>query len=202
MTELILASNNAHKLREIRRILGPLRIQVAPLSDYPEIPDPPEDQDSFEGNALQKARFVAQLTGLPVVADDSGLEVDALNGAPGVRSKRFTPEALAETNNTRLLKELTGSQDRRARFVCALALVDGTRESVVRGTVEGTIATTLQGVGGFGYDPLFLPDATPGRSMAELTPREKDAISHRGHAFRQLPGLLNPRSDHSSESVD
>jgi XTP/dITP diphosphohydrolase len=190
MSELILASNNAHKLEEVRRILGPLGITVRPLREFPEIPDPPEDQDSFEGNALQKARFVARITGLAVVADDSGLEVDALGGAPGVHSKRFTPEAVAETNNARLLQELTGVADRKARFVCAIALVDGERERVTRGTVEGTIGTAHQGIGGFGYDPLFWPDEEPGRAMAELSGEEKDAISHRGRAFRQLPALL------------
>lgn len=190
MSQLILASNNAHKLEEVRRILGPLGITVRPLREFPEIPDPPEDQDSFEGNALQKARFVARITGLAVVADDSGLEVDALGGAPGVHSKRFTPEAVAETNNARLLQELTGVADRKARFVCAIALVDGERERVTRGTVEGTIGTAQQGIGGFGYDPLFWPDEEPGRAMAELSGEEKDAISHRGRAFRQLPALL------------
>lgn len=190
MSELILASNNAHKLAEIDRILGPLGIRVRPLRDFPEIPDPPEEQDSFEGNALQKARFVAQRTGLAVVADDSGLEVDALGGAPGVHSKRYTPEATADANNVRLLQELDGVQDRTARFVCALALVRGEHEQVIRGTVEGRIGRDLQGVGGFGYDPLFWPDDAPGKAMAELSPKEKDAISHRGRAFRRLPGLL------------
>ncbi len=190
MKELVLASNNAHKRAEIGRILGPLGIRVRPLSDFPEIPDPPEDQDTFEGNALQKARFVARRTGLPVVADDSGLEVDALGGAPGVYSKRFTPEARDDTNNAHLLSKLDSVHDRKARFVCALALVQGDREQVVRGTVEGQIGTALQGEGGFGYDPLFWPEEAPGRSMAELSPQEKDAISHRGRAFRQLPRLL------------
>ena len=190
MSVLVLASNNAHKLEEIGRILGPLGITVQPLREFPEIPDPPEEQDTFEGNALQKARFVAERTGLTVVADDSGLEVDALGGAPGVHSKRYTPEAIARTNNARLLRELDGVTDRRARFVCAIALVDGDRERVTRGTVEGVIGTALQGEGGFGYDPLFWPDEAPGRSMAELSGEEKDAISHRGRAFRQLPALL------------
>ncbi len=188
--DLVLASNNAHKLEEVIRILGPLGIQVRPLREFPEIPDPPEDQDTFEGNALQKARFVAERTGLAVVADDSGLEVDALDGAPGVHSKRYTPEAEAQTNNAKLLRALDGVRDRSGRFVCALALVRGAREQVTRGTVEGTIGHALQGEGGFGYDPLFWPAETPGRSMAELTADEKDAISHRGRAFRQLPGLL------------
>ena len=188
--DLVLASNNAHKREEVDRILAPLGITVRSLSEFPEIPDPPEEQDTFEGNALQKARFVADRTGLAVVADDSGLEVDALGGAPGVHSKRYTPEALAETNNAKLLQELDGVQDRSARFVCALALVVGGSEETARGTVEGSIGHALQGTGGFGYDPLFWPDETPGRSMAELEPADKDAISHRGRAFRHLPRLL------------
>ena len=187
---LVLASNNAHKVEEVGQILAPLGISVRPLRDFPDVPEPPEDQDTFEGNALQKARFVFERTGLPCVADDSGLCVDALGGAPGVHSKRFSPEAVAETNNALLLEKLQGVADRKARFVCALALVTDTGEHAVRGTVEGTIGTALTGEGGFGYDPLFWPDETPGRSMAQLSPDEKNAISHRGRAFRQLPGLL------------
>ena len=124
------------------------------------------------------------------MADDSGLEVDALGGAPGVHSKRFTPEATAASNNRALLEALQGVQDRRARFVCALALVSKLGEEVVRGTVEGEIGHAPRGEGGFGYDPLFLPDDAPGRSMAELSPQEKDNISHRGRAVAHLPNLL------------
>ncbi len=191
MTEIVLASNNAHKLVEVGRILGPLGIRVRPLREFPDIDDPPEEQDTFEGNALQKARYVFERTGLPVVADDSGIEVDALGGAPGVHSKRFTPEGRDEDNNARLLTDLTGVTDRTGRFVCALALVTSQGEATVRGTVEGRIGHGLRGEGGFGYDPLFRPDAAPGRSMAELSPEEKDAISHRGRAFRALPALLD-----------
>lgn len=185
---MVLASNNAHKLEEIGRMLPGW--DLVPLSAFPDIPDPPETADTFEGNALQKARFVFQRTGLPCIADDSGLEVDALGGAPGVHSKRFTPEAIAQTNNARLLRELQGVDERAARFVCALALVTDKGEQAWRGTVEGRIGHELRGEQGFGYDPLFLPDAAPGRSMAELQPHEKDAISHRGMALRSLPQAL------------
>ena len=191
MKTLVLASNNAHKIVEIERVLAPLGFQLRPLRDFPEIPDPPETGATFEANALQKADFVFQHTGLLTLADDSGLEVDALNGAPGVYSKRYTPEAIAETNNAKLLSELRGVENRRARFVCALALVGDGQHAVWRGCVEGAIATGLRGHEGFGYDPLFLPDERPGRTMAELSGAEKDAISHRGKALISLPTELS-----------
>ena len=186
MKTLILASNNAHKVVEVQRVLEPLGYTLKPLSAFPEIPDPPETGTTFEANALQKARFVFERTGLPTLADDSGLEVDALGGAPGVYSKRYTPEAIAKTNNAKLLRELTGIEERSGRFVCALALVTERGEEAWRGCVEGAIAHKLSGENGFGYDPLFLPDASPERSMAELSPSEKDAISHRGQALLEL----------------
>ena len=184
---IVLASNNAHKLVEIGRMV---EMELKPLREFPEIPDPPETQETFEGNALQKARFVFERTGLPCIADDSGLEVDALGGAPGVRSKRWTPEAIAETNNAKMLREMAGIDDRTARFVCALAVVTAKGERAWRGTVEGRIGHALKGSNGFGYDPVFLPDATPGRSMAQLDATEKDAISHRGNALKGLSSAL------------
>ena len=186
MKDLVLASNNAHKVVEVQRVLGPLGYRLKPLSDFPEIPDPPETGTTFESNALQKARFVFERTGLPTLADDSGLEVDALGGAPGVYSKRYTPEAIAETNNAKLLREMAGVATRSARFVCALALVTPNGEEAWRGCVEGQIGHELRGENGFGYDPLFLPAEASPRSMAELTPQEKDAISHRGRALLGL----------------
>ncbi|MCB9762352.1 MAG: RdgB/HAM1 family non-canonical purine NTP pyrophosphatase [Alphaproteobacteria bacterium] len=188
--ELVLASNNAHKLDEFGRILQPLGVRLRPLADFPELGDIPETQPTFEGNALQKARYVFDRTGLPCLADDSGLEVDALGGAPGVRSKRYTPEATAASNNRRLLRELRGVDQRAARFVCALGVVTPKGEASLRGTVEGAIGDAPRGHHGFGYDPIFLPDDAPGRTMAELSPAEKDAISHRGRAGRRLPELL------------
>ena len=190
MKTLILASNNAHKVVEVQRVLEPLGFVLKPLSEFPEIPDPPETGTTFEANALQKARFVFERTGLPTLADDSGLEVDALGGAPGVYSKRYTPEAIAETNNAKLLRELAGEDHRSGRFVCALALVTERGEEAWRGCVEGQIAHSPTGTNGFGYDPLFIPDALPDRSMAELSPEEKDAISHRGTALLGLPSKI------------
>jgi XTP/dITP diphosphohydrolase len=187
---IVLASNNAHKLEEIGRILAASGIELLPLSSFPELPEPPETAPDFEGNALQKARFVYERTGLPALADDSGLEVDALGGAPGVHSKRWTPEAIAETNMVKLRAEMAGKTQRSARFVCALGLVSDKGERAWRGTVEGRIAQDRRGEHGFGYDPMFLPDLAPGKTMAELSPSEKDAISHRGEALKALPAAL------------
>lgn len=187
---LLFATGNHHKAEEVRDILRGTGIHLATLADHPDLPEPPETGDTFESNALQKARFIAKLTGTPVLADDSGLEVDALGGAPGVHSKRFSPEATHEANNALLLHRLAGRSDRTARFRCVLALVHEAFETSIAGACEGTIAEALRGHQGFGYDPLFLPNDLPGRTMAEATMVEKNAISHRGRAFRQLPALL------------
>lgn len=187
----VLASNNAHKVEEIGRILAPQGVSLRPLREFPDLQDPPETGSTFEANALQKARFVFQATGLPCIADDSGLEVDALDGAPGVHSKRYTPQATAEANNAKLLGAMDGVSARGARFVCALAVVTSVGEEVWRGTCEGSIAKAPEGMGGFGYDPLFLPDEVPGKTMAQLAPEDKDRIGHRGHALQRLPAVLN-----------
>lgn len=192
---LLLATHNAHKVEEIRAILADAGdamagVEVVGLDAYPDIPEAPEDHDTFVDNALQKARFVFERSGVACVADDSGLEVDALGGAPGVRSKRFTPEATATSNNARLLRDLDGQEDRRARFRCVLALVTPGGEWTAAGACEGQIGTAVRGDGGFGYDPLFLPDGQGGRAMAELSAADKNVISHRGRAFAQLPALL------------
>ena len=193
---LLLATHNAHKVDEIRSILatagaGMAGIEVVGLDAFPGIPEAPEDHDTFIENALQKARFVFERAGIACVADDSGLEVDALGGAPGVKSKRYTPQATAEANNDKLLRALTGRSDRRARFRCVLALVTASGQWTAAGTCEGRIGDALRGEGGFGYDPLFWPDACPGRTMAEVALAEKNTISHRAAAFAKLPGLLN-----------
>ena len=187
---LAVASANEHKLQEIEQILGPLGFACRGLGHWPELGELAETGGTFAENALQKARALYAHSGLLSVADDSGLEVDALGGRPGVHSKRFTPEARADTNNRRLLVELAGVDDRRARFRCAVAVVGSAGEWVVEASCEGQIAKEQRGEGGFGYDPLFLPVETPGRTMAELAPHEKNHISHRGRAFRQLPGIL------------
>lgn len=187
---LLLASSNAHKVDEIRSLLHGTGLEVVSLRELDAGPDPEETGITFEDNALLKARTLHDRVGGAVLADDSGLEVDALGGAPGVWSKRFSPDATDTANNTLLLQRLDGHADRRARFRCVLALVTDTFEGTVDGACEGTIAHAPRGAQGFGYDPLFLADALPGRTLAEATPAEKNAVSHRGHAVRRLPELL------------
>jgi XTP/dITP diphosphohydrolase len=194
VTQVVLASNNAKKLAELRRILEPLvpGIEVLGLDDVASYPEPPETEATFEGNALLKARAALAATGLPALADDSGLCVDALNGMPGVLSARWSGVAKADrgdaANNALLLNQLGDVPDERrsARFVCAMALcaTDGT-ELVQLGEMPGRILRAEQGEGGFGYDPLF---AATGYdvSTAELAPVDKDAISHRGRALTAM----------------
>ncbi len=188
MIRVVLATRNAHKIEELTR--------MAPHVEWLPLPaavgDPPETGETFLANALQKARYCHERTGLPCLADDSGLEVDALAGRPGVRSKRYSPEATDTANNARLLVELAAqpAAARGARYRCVIAIVGLGPEAVFEGRCEGRIGFEPQGSGGFGYDPLFLPEATPGRAMAQLSPNEKDAISHRGAALRSaLAGL-------------
>jgi XTP/dITP diphosphohydrolase len=185
---IVIATHNPHKLDEIRALAG-ADLTVLSLLDIGFVDDPPETGDTFLANALQKARYVQARIGGIVAADDSGLEVDALGGAPGVHSKRFTPEQTAEANNQQLLSLLGARPERAARFRCALAVVGPTGEATAEGTCEGSIALEPRGVQGFGYDPLFLPLEAPGRTMAELTAAEKNAISHRGRAFAALHRL-------------
>ena len=196
--KLLIATRSDHKLREIRQILEKVpELEVLSLVDAGVEPDPAEDDlepyDTFAENALSKARHFARKTGLPTAADDSGLEVDALGGRPGVRSKRYAPEDgpgvdQDDRNNHHLLVELEGTPDaaRTARYVCVVAWIDAEgRERHVRGTLEGRIATAPDGDGGFGYDPLFyVPDF--GGTLGTIAPERKNAVSHRGEAFRAL----------------
>lgn len=190
MTRLVFATHNAHKVEEVRALLAGTSLTLETLTDIGFTDDPPETGDTFVANALQKARYVFERTGRACVADDSGLEVDALGGAPGVHSKRFSPSMQPDDNNRLLLQKLQGVEQRRARFRCVIALVGPDGEHTAEGRVEGRIGQALRGTGGFGYDPLFWPEETPGRTMAELSMDEKNAISHRGRAFIQLPELL------------
>lgn len=191
---LILATTNRHKAEEFswlfQRHFASTPWHISTLLDHPDLPEPPETGETFEENALQKARFIYERTGIPTLADDSGLEVDALGGAPGVRSRRFSPEETAEANNQLLLARLEGVTDRRARFVCALALVTAVGEATLRGVAEGRIATAHQGGAGFGYDPLFHSDDLGGATFAEADPAAKHAVSHRGRATARLPELF------------
>jgi XTP/dITP diphosphohydrolase len=188
--KLILASNNAHKVKEIRAILNDHEIVLCPLSEFPEIMDPPETGSTFEANALQKARFVFERTGLPTIADDSGLSVDALNGAPGVHSKRYSKERTDAANNKKLLTALANETNRKAQFCCAIAIVNKNGSRVLFGQCHGKISNISKGRNGFGYDPLFIPDAFPNQHMAELLPHQKNTISHRGEALLGLYGAL------------
>ena len=187
--KLVLATRNAHKLREFEALLAPHEILELPAG----VTLPPETAETFAGNAIEKARTAAQATGLPAIADDSGIEAAALGGAPGVRSARYAGEhATDEENLAKLLREAPAGSP--LAYVCALAYVDpdsGT-EHLVEGRCSGTLDPDPRGDGGFGYDPAFLPDdLADGRTMAELDQAEKDAISHRGRAARELRGLLD-----------
>jgi XTP/dITP diphosphohydrolase len=192
VVRVLVASRNAKKLKELRRVLesaGVEGIELVGLNEVPEFPETPETGATFEENALVKARDGAAATGLPCVADDSGLEVDALNAMPGVLSARWAGSHGDDAANTALvLAQLSDTPDGRrgAAFVSACALVvPGGLERVVRGTWPGSIARAPRGDGGFGYDPVFVPEGDD-RSAAELTPEEKDAASHRGRALAQL----------------
>lgn len=193
MTTFLVATGNRHKVDAIRGILEGAPVNLVDLSSFPTVAEPVEDGETFLANALLKSRYYAKMTGLPALADDSGLEVDALDGRPGVHSARY---AGAETSHAekmaKLLEELQGvPQERRtARFRCVAALTfpDG-REFTADGSMEGVIAMAPQGEGGFGYDPIvFLPQR--GRTVAELSAIDKDEISHRGQAFRALLAQL------------
>jgi XTP/dITP diphosphohydrolase len=186
---VLLATRNAGKLAELRRMLAGGPVEVVGLADVPAFPDAPETGATFAENALAKARDAAAATGLPAVADDSGLTVEALNGMPGVLSARWSGRHGDDRANLELLlAQLADVPDERrgAAFVCAAALaVPGGLETVVHGEWAGRIVRTPSGSGGFGYDPIFVPDGEQ-RTSAELSPEEKDAASHRARALRAL----------------
>ena len=188
---VVVATRNEHKLRELREILD--RLELLPLPQDIELP--PEEAATFADNALDKARAAHAATGMPAIADDSGITARALDGRPGPRSARFAgPNATDEENLDLLLRELAGVEERSVSYVCAIAYVDeGGEELIVEGRCDGTLAETPRGTGGFGYDPAFIPaDTGPDddRTMAELDPAEKHAISHRGRAARKLAEAL------------
>lgn len=192
--ELIMATNNEHKLREIRQILGD-RYEVKGLKDIGCEEDIPETSDTLEGNALQKVRYVHEHYGVDCFADDTGLEVDALDGAPGVYTARFGAmngygdSHDSDANIACLLDRLQGAASRAARFRTVIALIQNGEEHLFEGIVEGTILTERQGTDGFGYDPIFAPTEA-GMSFAEMGPAEKNRISHRGRATQKLVAYL------------
>jgi XTP/dITP diphosphohydrolase len=203
---IVVATRSTHKLAELRELLHPARAELISLDEagVPPDADPIEDGRTFEANARLKARAYARLSGLPTLADDSGLEVDALGGAPGVRTRRYAGPSASDTeNNAKLLGALDGlpPERRRARYVCVLALAHPSKEArpgrvpilaQARGTCRGRIALAARGSGGFGYDPIFVPAGEPpgGRTLGEWSAAEKNRISHRSRAARRMARRL------------
>ena len=191
MDKLVLASRNKHKIEEMQVMLSKLGIEVLSALDFPELEEVDEDQPTLEGNALKKARYVREVTGIPALSDDTGLEVDALNGDPGVYSARYAGEGASYQDNVlKLLNELGDAEDRTARFRTVVALVTGKDEFTFEGKVEGVILSEQKGEGGFGYDPVFQPEGYD-LTFAELDAEEKNRISHRGRAIKKFVDFLN-----------
>lgn len=189
MRKIIFATNNAHKLSEVQAVLGE-EFTLVTLRECGITEDIPETADTLEGNALQKARYVFEKTGADCFADDTGLEVDALNGAPGVHSARYATDGHDfAANNRLLLKNLEGVTERTARFRTVIALILGGKEYTFEGRVEGTIAEEECGAEGFGYDPLFVPSGEI-ITFAQMSAEAKNAISHRGRAVAELVKFL------------
>lgn len=188
--KILFATNNAHKLAEVRAVLGEDFTLVTPR-DCGVTEEVPETQPTLEGNAAQKARYLYERTGCDCFADDTGLEVEALGGAPGVHSARYATDGHDfAANNRLLLRNLEGAANRRARFRTVICLILGGEEHFFEGIVEGRIAEHESGTEGFGYDPLFVPDGSD-RSFARTNAEEKNALSHRGRAVRRLADYLH-----------
>jgi XTP/dITP diphosphohydrolase len=187
--EIIFASNNDHKVREIRSIIDS-SIKLLSLKDIDINEDIPEEEPHLEGNALAKARYVYSLTGMNVFADDTGLEVDALGGLPGVKSARFAGESRDfSANIDKLLLMLGSNKNRKAQFRTVIALIWDNKEYLFEGIVEGNIISERRGAGGFGYDPVFIPDGKS-RTFAEMPLAEKNTVSHRARALEKLKAFL------------
>ena len=195
MKELVMATNNAHKLEEVRQILGTSYI-IKGLNDIGCTEDIPETADTLEGNALQKAKYVHEHFGVDCFADDTGLEVEALEGAPGVYTARFgAMNGYGESHDANanihcLLDKLKGAETRRARFRTVIALIKDGKENLFEGIVEGNILTRPVGEGGFGYDPVFAPLEANGLAFAQMSAEAKNAISHRGRATKKMVDYL------------
>ncbi len=188
--KILFATNNAHKLSEVQAVLGDGYTLVTPR-ECGIMEEIPEEQETLEGNALQKARYLHDRTGLDCFADDTGLEVEALGGAPGVHSARYATDGHDfAANNCLLLKNLQGVENRRARFRTVIALILNGEEHLFEGVIEGRILDHETGHEGFGFDPLFVPDGYE-RTFAEMSAAEKNAISHRGRAVRKLAEYLH-----------
>ena len=190
--KIVFATNNAHKLSEVKAVLGE-GFELVTLKEVGITEDIPETGETLDENASIKARYVYERTGLDCFADDTGLEVEALNGAPGVRSARYATDGHDfAANNRKLLRELEGKTNRKARFRTVISLIRSGEEIQVEGIVNGRIATEEAGCGGFGYDPLFIPE-DKGVTFAELTAEEKNSISHRGRAVAELVKVLTAK---------
>lgn len=187
--KIVFATNNPNKLKEIQALM-PTGIEILSLKEIGCTEDIPETGTTLEANAFQKAHYLKENYGYDCFADDTGLEVESLNGAPGVYSARYAgPERSAEANMAKILEELKGTENRKAQFRTAIALILNGEEQVFEGKVEGHISKAKQGDEGFGYDPIFLPENNQ-RSFAQMTMAEKGAISHRGRAVRKLVDFL------------
>lgn len=189
--KIVFATNNLHKLEELRQIAGD-RIEILGLKDIGCDADIPETGDTLEANALQKARYVHEHYGIDCFADDTGLEVDALGGEPGVRSARYAPGDGhdSQANMALLLRNMEGVTDRKARFRTVIALITDGKEHIFEGKVEGDIMEQPSGAHGFGYDPVFRPRGWT-KTFAEASPEEKNSVSHRGRAVRRLLSFIN-----------
>ena len=186
---LVFASNNEHKIIEIKSLLGD-SFKLLSLSDVNITEDIPEKEPTIEGNALAKARYVFNATGLNVFADDTGLEINALNGQPGVHSARFAGEMKdSSANIEKVFSMLQGKEERKARFVTVIALILDKKEYLFEGIVDGEIITEKRGIGGFGYDPVFMPEGKK-LTFAQMGLTEKNTISHRARAFEKLKEFL------------
>ena len=189
MSNLLFATNNQHKLREIQEIMGQ-EFRVLSLKDVNQDVDIPETQATIEGNAVQKARFIHDLTGMNCFADDTGLEIDALEGRPGVFSARYAGEGCSfDDNIDKILMELSGTGNRKACFRTVICLILEGKESLFEGRIDGVITDERKGVDGFGYDPVFLPDGY-GQTFAEMPAYLKNGISHRGRAAEKMRKAL------------
>lgn len=194
--KLVFATNNKHKLDEVRKITSRHPVEIVSLAEINCFDDIPETADTLEGNALQKAHYIQEKFGLNCFADDTGLEVEALNNAPGVYSARYAgPGHDSEANMKKLLHEMEGMENRKARFRTVIALVWNGKTYTFDGIVNGTITTTKRGENGFGYDPIFIPEGYE-QTFAELGSDIKNQISHRAKAVEKLDEFLTQLSDH------
>jgi XTP/dITP diphosphohydrolase len=191
MKDLIVATKNKGKVREIKHILKPLGIKIISLLDLPNMPEIKEDGRTFKENAAKKARTIARRSKTLVLADDSGLEVKALNGRPGVKSARYAgPNPTTKKLCVKLLKEMKDKKDRRARFVCVIAIAGPKKALTVKGVCRGRIASKMKGVHGFGYDPVFVPQGYD-RTFAQMPLKSKNQVSHRGKALKKAKACLD-----------